>query len=297
MIVDRSNTNCVVTGATSGIGRMAVEALADARANVILVGRNERTGQRIVNRLRRRRRGPTFEFVRADLSRPDEVRRLAGQIRERWDHIDVLTNNAGARFDAYCETSDGIELTLATNHLGHFLLTCLLIDLLVRAPQGRVITVSSGSHFATDARGDWLIPRATYDRRLAYAKSKLANVMFAYELAERLKGTRVSSNALEPGGVATNFARNNGVVAWVRHLVGHTIQRDLVLPRKGAETIVYLATSDEVAGVTGKYFRRNRVSESSAASHDRSERQRLWNLSLELTGAKRDPSFAQALFG
>jgi NAD(P)-dependent dehydrogenase (short-subunit alcohol dehydrogenase family) len=297
MIADRSNANCIITGATSGIGRMAAEALAVAKANVILVGRNERAGHRVVRGLQRQVPGPSFEFVRADLSRPDDVRLLAGRIRERWDRVDVLINNAGARFDDYRETSEGIELTFATNHLGHFLLTCLVADLLVRAPQGRVITVSSGSHFVADGRGDWSIPRRNYDRRLSYAKSKLANVMFAYELAERLKDTSVTSNALEPGGVASNFARNNGIVAWLRHLVGHTITRDLVLPRKGAETIVYLATSVEVAGTTGKYFRRKHVAESSAASRDRTEGRRLWQLSLEMTAARQDPSFDLSLLG
>jgi NAD(P)-dependent dehydrogenase (short-subunit alcohol dehydrogenase family) len=268
---------------------MAAEALADRSAHLILTGRNDRFGERQARRLEQRSSGATAEFVHADVSRPSDVRVLATRIREKWDHLDVLINNAGARFDQYRETTDGIELTFATNHLGHFLLTYLTMDLIVRAPQGRVVTVSSGSHFSAAGSGGWLISRTNYDRRHSYARSKLANVMFAYELARRLKDTRVTSNALEPGGVATNFARNNGTVVWLRHLVGHIIQGDLVLPRKGAEPIVYLATATEVAHVTGAYFRQRQLAESSPASHDREEARRLWDLSVELTDAHRDP--------
>jgi NAD(P)-dependent dehydrogenase (short-subunit alcohol dehydrogenase family) len=276
---------------------MAAEALADAGADLILVGRNERAGQRIVARLRKRVPSATFAFVQTDLSRPGDVRLLATRIRGQYEHVDILINNAGARFDQYRETCEGVELTFATNHLGHFLLTCLLADQLVGAPQARVITVSSGSHFNADGSGEWSLQRAGYDRRLSYAKSKLANIMFAYELAERLKDTRVTSNALEPGGVASNFARNNGLGSWIRHLVGHSLQRDLVTPRKGAETIVYLATSREVAATTGMYFRRKHAVASSSVSHDREQAGRLWKLSLELTGVAGEPAFNTALLG
>ena len=278
---------CVITGATSGIGRAAALALGSLKAELILVGRNEQAGADVIRRLRRRARGTSVEFIRADLSVQSDVRNLATRLTKNYERVDVLINNAGARFDDYHQTSDGIELTFATNHLGHFLLTNLLLERLMKAPAARVITVGSGSHCSASAHGGWSSDRASYDRRLAYAKSKLANIMFAYELAERLRNTRATSNAVDPGGVASNFARNNGFVSWLRHLVAHALKRELARPRKGAETLVYLAVSPEVDGVTGKYFRRNREVESSAASRDREEARRLWDLSAELTGVTR----------
>jgi NAD(P)-dependent dehydrogenase (short-subunit alcohol dehydrogenase family) len=288
LTADLAGKICVITGATSGIGRMAAQALAALNVELILVGRNEHAGRGLVRRLCGRSPRARFEFIRTDLSRQRDVRMLAARITQNYERVDVLMNNAGARFDDYHETSDGIELTFATNHLGHFLLTRLLWEQLVRAPAARIITVSSSSHIGASAHGEWYLKRANYDRRVAYAKSKLANIMFAYELAERLKNTQVTSNAVDPGGVATNFARNNGVVSWLRHIVAHAIRRELVLSRKGAEPLVYHAVSEEVAGVTGKYFHRNHEVESSAASRDREASRRLWDLSVELTEVKKD---------
>lgn len=273
---------------------MAAHGLAALNAALILVGRNEHAGQDLARRLQRRSPRSRIEFIRTDLSEQSDVRALAARLAESCEFIDVLINNAGARIDNYRETDDGIELTFATNHLGHFLLTGLLIERLLQAPSARVITVTSVTHYGASAHGDWHLRRASYDRRIAYAKSKLANVMFAYELARRLAHTRVTSNAVDPGIVATNFARNNGTVAWLRHLVGSAIRCELVSPRTGAETLVYLAASEEVGGVTGKLFRRNREVESSAASRDRTKARRLWDLSVELTGLEVAPEI-QAL--
>jgi NAD(P)-dependent dehydrogenase (short-subunit alcohol dehydrogenase family) len=162
---------------------MAAQALGLLKAELILVGRNEHAGHDLVRRLRGGFPRARIEFIRTDLTRQSDVRMLAARITENYERIDVLMNNAGARFDDYHETSDGIELTFATNHLGHFLLTRLLSERLVQAPAARIITVSSGSHISASAHGEWYLKRANYDRRLAYAKSKLANIMFAYELA------------------------------------------------------------------------------------------------------------------
>jgi NAD(P)-dependent dehydrogenase (short-subunit alcohol dehydrogenase family) len=277
-----SGLNCVITGGTSGIGKVTVEALAEMNANVVFVGRNEREGVRLAARLRRRSPEGRLEFVRADLARQSEVRALAETVRLFFDRIDVLINNAGARNDWYTETPDGIETTFAVNHLAHFLLTSLLMDRLLEAPQARVITVSSGAHAAA-ADGNWQLDRGNYNRRLAYAQSKLANVLFAYELARRLAGTGATSNSVDPGGVATNFARNNGAVRWVRHLVAHALKGDLVSPRKGAQTLIYLAVSPAAAGVSGKHFRLNTPVASSPQSYDRDAALGLWALSERLT--------------
>jgi NAD(P)-dependent dehydrogenase (short-subunit alcohol dehydrogenase family) len=257
-------------------------------ANLVLIGRNRSAGQAVLRRLQRRGAHSTVDFICSDLSRQSDVRALAAQIRLKYERVDVLVNNAGARIDEYRETDDGIEATFATNHLSHFLLTCLLFDRLVRTPDSRVVTVASGAHFGTTAQGDWCLTRANYNRQVAYAKSKLANVMFAYELARRAKPGGLLSNAVDPGLVFTNFARNNGFIPWLRFMIAHAIRRELVLSTKGAETIVYLATSPEVNGVTGKYFRRNQQTASSEWSYDHKEAERLWNLSAQLTHVKDD---------
>lgn len=284
-MTDLAGKICVITGATSGLGKAAASALAALNASLVLTGRNERAGNEFARKLRRRCLDASVEFVRADLSRQGDVRLLAAHISRTHERVDVLLNNAGGRFDEYDETSDGVELTFATNHLGHFLLTSLLFERLARAPAARVIAVTSSSHHDTNADGDWCLRRSSYDRRIAYAKSKLANLMFAYELARRVGTTAMTSNAVDPGGVATNFARNNGLVSWLRHVASHALRRELVSPRKGAETLVYLAASEEVSRVTGECFRNNRQVESSAASHDREGARRLWDLSVQLTGA------------
>ena len=275
---------CVITGATSGIGRAVAVQMGRLGADLILTGRDERKGAGLVRRLQRNPACGTARFMRADLSVQREVRELAAAIRSQCPRVDVLINNAGARFDTFRLTPDGIESTFATNHLSHFLLTLLLLDTLRAAESARVITVGSGAH--SGARGDFerSFRSETYDRKVAYGSSKLANVMFAYELARRLRGTNVTSNAMDPGGVATNLGRNNGIISWLRRVVYHALKGELLSPEKGAETIVYLASSPAVEGVSGKYFFRKREIESSAISKDEAAAKRLWESSLRMTG-------------
>ena len=208
----------VITGATSGIGRAVALSLGSSQASLALVGRNERVGEGLVRRICSDSSGSRAGFFRADLSSLTEVRTLASRLKDRYERVDVLINNAGARFTHFEETSEGLERTFATNYLGHFLLTALLLERLLQAAAARIITVGSGAHFGVRADPPWILPRATYERKLAYGASKLANIVFAYELARRLSGTTVTSNAVDPGGVATNLGRNNGWVAWLRHL-------------------------------------------------------------------------------
>ena len=274
---------CVITGATSGIGKAAAFALASLGASLIMVGRNEDRGAWVQRELRLRCPTTPVDFYRGDLSALDDVRSLAGAIKARHDRIDVLINNAGARFDDHHESADGFELTLATNHLGHFLLTCLLGDRLLATRSARVITVSSGAHFAASPDGVWSYPKNGYDRRLAYAKSKLANILFATELARRLKSTGVTSNALHPGGVATNFARNNGLLSWLKHIVAHGIKGELISPAEGAKTIVYLAADNQAAGFNGQYFFRCRPIDPARSAMDWTLAKKLWSSSLQWT--------------
>ena len=274
----------VITGATSGIGRAAALGLAQSDAALILVGRNSRRGSEVVERIKKKSPGARAQFLEADLSVQNDVRQLAMAIRQKFNHVDVLINNAGARFDTYGATGEGFERTFATNHLGHFLLTSLSLEHLRAAPSARIITVSSAAHRTAKLDGIWSYQEHGYDRRQAYAKSKLANILFAFELARRLQGTRIVSNAVDPGVVSTNFARNNGLLAWAKHTISHGLRGELVSAARAASTIVYLAASAEVAGVTGALFRERRVIEPSPAAHDRALAEALWTQSIALTG-------------
>ena len=263
--------------------------LGRLRADLILIGRNERRGSELVRQLQRDHSCTNAHFMRADLSVQREVRELAAAIRTRCARVDVLINNAGVRFDTFRLTPDNIESTFATNHLSHFLLTRLLLDKLQAAESARVITVASGAHGS--ARGDFeqCLRAETYDRKAAYGNSKLANLMFAYELARRLRGTNITSNAVDPGGVATNLGRNNGFMSWMRHIGYYALKRELISPRKGAETIVFLASSPAVEGISGKYFFRKREVPSSRFSYDEDAAKRLWESSLHMTGLHAPP--------
>jgi NAD(P)-dependent dehydrogenase (short-subunit alcohol dehydrogenase family) len=284
------NKICIITGATSGIGRATALRLGNFGADLILIGRDEQRGSELVHRLKRARPDGKFQFLKADLSSIAEVRRVAATIRGRCQRIDILINNAGVRNHAFRPSPDGIECTFATNHLGHFLLTLLLIDKLQAAKAARIIHVASGAHSSADGNFESSLRADAYDRKIVYANSKLANILFSYELARRLHGTGVTSNALDPGGVATNLGRNDGLTSWLRHIGYHALKRDLVAPTRGADTILYLATSPDVDSVSGKYFRRNQELRSSSLSYDREVGRRLWQLSLRLGGL--DPQAA-----
>jgi NAD(P)-dependent dehydrogenase (short-subunit alcohol dehydrogenase family) len=273
----------VITGATSGIGRAAALRLAQPDSVLVLLGRNPRRGSEVVERIKRIMPNARAHFIAGDLSVQSDVRELAMAIRESFGHVDVLINNAGARFDTYGATEDGLERTFATNHLGHFLLTSLLLEHLRAAPSARIITVSSSAHRAAKPDGIWSCQKHEYDRRQAYAKSKLANILFAFELARQLKDTRIVSNAVDPGIASTNFARNNGIFAWARHTISHGLRGELVSVVSAADTLVHLATSDEVAGLTGALLRERQMFEPSQAARNAFLAAALWSESVALT--------------
>jgi retinol dehydrogenase 14 len=275
---------CVITGATSGLGRASALALGARGADLVLVGRNRTAGEAVAARIRRWPQAGNVTFLQADLSSRKEVIALAGQIARSHPVVDVLINNAGARFDHFGLSPDGLERTFATNHVGHFLLTALLLEELLRAPSARVITVASNAHLMVGGEGDWCLGPSNYDRRIAYPKSKLANIMFAYELSRRLKGTRVASNAVDPGIVLSHFARNNGWLAWIKHMGSYALKGQLCSARRSAETIVLLALSPELKGVTDKYFYEKRETESSAVSRDATLGRQLWSQSVHWSG-------------
>jgi NAD(P)-dependent dehydrogenase (short-subunit alcohol dehydrogenase family) len=218
----------------------------------------------------------------ADLSVLAEVRRVAAEFLQKHNRLDVLVNNAGAYFAERRLSADGYELTFALNHLSYFLLTALLLDALKAAAPARIVNVSSGAHMLGPLDFDDLM---TKDYGMAgfkaYGRSKLANVMFTYELARRLEGTGVTANALHPGGVNTGFGKNNsGLVKLGMKIFG----RFSLTPEQGAQTTIYLASSPEVAGVSGKYFAKCKAVPSSDASYDQAAQRKLWEISEKLVG-------------
>jgi retinol dehydrogenase 12 len=248
---------CLVTGATSGIGAVTAEALARQGATTILVARNPTRGAATVERIRQGTGNPQVEVLLADLSAQAEIRRLAREVQSRYPRLDVLVNNAGALFSGREVSADGIEMTWALNHLAYFLLTTLLLDTLRASAPARVVNVSSDAHRHARLRFDDLQGQQDYGGWRAYAQSKLANVLFTYELARRLAGTGVAANAVHPGFVATNFARQNRSLT---ALLFRALQPVVALsPEQGAETVIYLATAPEVAGVSGQYFVKRRA--------------------------------------
>ena len=275
---------CLVTGATSGIGAVTAAALAKAGATVIVVGRDPGRCRATAESLRRLH-GPSAAVpMVADLSSMAEVRGLASEVRDRFPRIDVLLNNAGAMFDKRVESVDGIEKTWALNHLAPFLLTNLLLDTLKASAPARVVVVASGAHRAV--RGiDFDDPEAKVRRYKmigAYAQSKLANVMFSYELARRLEGTGVAANSLHPGFVATSFFSGSRSLAF--RLMSLAARLVAIGPEAGARTSIHLAASSDVTGLSGRYFEKCRPVNSSPASRDLESAARLWSLSESMTG-------------
>jgi NAD(P)-dependent dehydrogenase (short-subunit alcohol dehydrogenase family) len=279
---------CLVTGATAGIGEVTARELARRGACVVLVGRSQQRCEATAEAIRRETGNPSVEYLRADLSSQAEVRRLAREFLAQHNRLDVLVNNAGALFAQRRESVDGIEMTLALNHLAYFLLTNLLLDTLKASAPARIVNVSSHAHemvraFDFDnpqARGGGLLgygqskvgsllftlfAPTRHPALLQYARSKLANLLFTFELARRLEGTGVTVNALHPGFVASRFMAGNGALGWFMRRWAGLFG---ISPEEGAKTTVYLATSPEVAGVTGKHFAKQKVIPSSPASLD-----------------------------
>lgn len=294
----------MVTGATAGIGFVTARELARRGATVIVVGRNAQRGAQAAEAIRRETGNPSVEFFPADLSSFAAVRGLAREFLSRHRRLHVLVNNAGAMYAVRRESVDGIEMTLALNHLGPFLLTNLLMDALKAAAPARIVNVASDAYDDVDGfdfsdpqaartRGLGRYPRSepgsvfyslampwAHPGFLQYARTKLANILFTVELDRRLRGTGVTANALHPGLVASDFSAGNGVYGWfMRRYVG---LRGIGVD-EGAATSVHLAASAEVAEVSGRYFADCRPAECSTAARDTVAAARLWQLSEDLT--------------
>ena len=233
-----------------------------------------------VSKIRRRGPGAHVDYFVADLSSQEQVRRLAAEFAARYPRLDILINNAGAYFAKREVSVDGLEMNFALNHMAYFLLTTLLLDRLKESPSGRIVVVSSGAHTNGKIDYDDLQMGQNYSLGRAYAQSKLANVLFTYALARRLEGTRVTVNALHPGLVATNLGSNNN---WLRTKMRNLLKREILSPEEGAKTVVYLAVSPEVEGVSGKYFYECKAIPSSKESYIEANQERLWQVSERLT--------------
>ena len=272
---------CLVTGATSGIGKVTARELAQRGATVVVVGRSEARSAATVSQIRRQTDNSSVEFLLADLSSQQDVRRLAKEFENRYPRLDVLVNNAGAIMLSRRESVDGIEMTFALNHLAYFLLTNLLLDRLKSSAPARIVNVASNSHERAKLDLDDIQVRGRYWGFGAYARSKLANILFSYELARRLEGTGVTVNALHPGLVGTNFLANNGPFGKLLRMA--VVVKGMSVER-GARTSIYLASSPDVEKVTGRYYFKEQDVPSSIASYDEDSARQLWRLSAELTG-------------
>jgi len=278
----RRDRTCLVTGATSGIGQATAIGLARKGARLILVARDPHRGEAAVAAVKAASGNPSVELVRADLASLDSVRTLAAGIRERAPSLHVLVNNAGVVNLTRETTPDGFETTFAVNHLAHFLLTRLLLDRLVSSAPARIVNVASEAHrFGSIDLADLQTEKKRYSWMRVYGASKLANVLFTYELARRLEQTGVTANCLHPGAVATRLGMNNGRIG---RIVIPLLRPFFLSPEQGAETSIFLAASEQVEGVTGEYFVKCAPKASSRASRDARLARELWEASTRLVG-------------
>jgi NAD(P)-dependent dehydrogenase (short-subunit alcohol dehydrogenase family) len=293
---------CLITGATSGIGRVTAEALAGRGATLVVVGRNADKTAQTVAAIQAATGNANVEGLLADLSVQSQVRSLAAQFLARHKRLDVLVNNAGAVFFKRQETPDGLEMTFALNHLSYFLLTNLLLDTLIATANAhggaRIVNVASGAHRRVPGlRFDDLQSRAGYTGFGAYGASKLANLLFNLELSRRLAGSGVTANAVHPGLVSTGFGGNNR--QWYWRLAYAVINRVGRTPEKGADSLIYLAAAPDVALVNGSYFFERQAIATSPAASDETAARRLWDISAQLAGLAQpiQPRRAGALAG
>jgi retinol dehydrogenase-14 len=274
----------LVTGATAGIGKATALGLAAMGAHLAITGRDHGRTEAAAREIRAAGGGPVDVFV-ADLSAQSEVRRLAAEVLQRLSRLDVLVNNVGGYWDTRHVTADGLEHTFALNHLAPFLLTNLLLDRLNESAPARVVTVASHAHTMGRIDFDDLQGARSYSGARAYNQSKLANVLFTYELARRLQGTSVTANALHPGVVRTSFGAEDP--AGVQRLLVPLIRPFMKSPARGAATSIHVASAPELEQVTGRYFANSKPKRSSERSYDEVVAARLWQVSVDpvVTGA------------
>ena len=271
----------VISGATSGIGEVAALELARAGARIVFLAREPGRAEATLRKLEAAAPGIGHRAHFADLSNMAETRRAGDAIAAAEPRIDALINNAGAMFARRQMTSEGLELTFALNHMSYFLLAAALRERLAASAPARIVSTASDAHQGARLDFDDLQSARSYNGWKAYGRSKLANILLTRELARRLAGTGVTANCLHPGFVATRFGDSSG--GWTSRLIPWA-KMFAISPEQGADTIVYLASSPEVEGVTGEYFVKRKIERPSAAAQDDAAAIRLWEASEKLAG-------------
>lgn len=270
----------LVTGATSGIGKATAQALAQMGATLVIVGRNPRKTEQVAAEIRAMNGNSQVDYLLADLSVQDDIRRLASAFQSRYQQLHVLVNNAGAVFPKREFTIDGFEKTFAVNHLAYFHLTNLLLDTLKASVPARIVNVASGLYRVAKLDFDNLQGERSYMQFSAYNHSKLLNILFTVELTRRLEGSGVTANALNPGVVETSLQDNSsGMLATI---VKSIVSRFSVPAEQGAATSIYLASSPEVESMSGKYFSKMKLTALKGIALDANAARRLWDLSADM---------------
>ena len=268
---------CLITGATDGIGKETAIGMAKNGYNLILIGRNEEKGKKVSDEIRKITDSIDIDFFTADLMLMKEVSRVADEVCQKYDRIDVLINNVGAYFAFRGVTEEGFERTFSLNHLGYFLMTKKLLRLVEASDYARIVNVSSSAHYGIGFEFDNMNGEKKYKGFDAYKKSKLANVMFTYELAKRVKDKGITANCLHPGFVATKFGNNNNLL-W-RGFIGFAKALMAISVEDGAKTSLHLACSDEVKEITGRFFAESKVKKGSSKAKNEEHNRKLWEIS------------------
>ena len=268
---------CLITGATDGIGKETAIGMAKNGYNLILIGRNEEKGKKVSDEIRKITDSIDIDFFTADLILMKEVSRVADEVCQKYDRIDVLINNVGAYFAFRDVTEEGFERTFALNHLGYFLMTKKLLPLVEKSDYKRIVNVSSSAHYGVSFEFDNLNGEKKYRGFRAYQKSKLANVMFTYELAKKVKNSGITANCLHPGFVASKFGNNNNFL-W-RGIIGFAKALTAINVKKGAKNSIHLACSDDVKDISGRFFSNCEVKKGSGKAKNEEHNRRLWEIS------------------
>ncbi|MGB0347231.1 MAG: SDR family oxidoreductase [Balneolaceae bacterium] len=281
------NKLCIITGANAGIGFETARELARQGAFIVMVCRNEDKAIAAKKAIQQETPSAGIDIILCDFSIQDEIRKAASEILEKYDKIDVLINNHGFIVDKFVETVDGLESTFAVNHIGYFLLTYLLLPTIKNSGKARIVSVSSDAHRSGKFDPNNLQSKDNYNSWQAYSDSKLFNILFTIELADRLKDTEVTANCLHPGVVRTKFGNGMNPIFALLWKIGSPFMKS---HKDGAETSIYLATSEEVAEVNGAYFADSKVKTPRKQALDPEAARELWSISEELCGLSNKPA-------
>jgi NAD(P)-dependent dehydrogenase (short-subunit alcohol dehydrogenase family) len=273
----------VVTGGTSGIGEVAAFRLAGQGARIVLIARDPKRGDVTLSMLKQANPAADHKVHYGDLSSIADMKRVATEVANTEPRIDVLVNNAGAVFLSRQTSVDGLEMTFATNHMNYFVVTNILLDRLKATPGARIVSTASEAHKSGKLDFDDLQSAKSYSTFRVYGTSKLCNILFTRELARRVDGTGVTANCLHPGFVGTRLGQNNATNFFIKALA-RTIMTFGISPEEGAKTIIHLASSPDVATISGEYFYKCKVAEPSLAAQDGDAAKRLWDVSAKIAG-------------